>query len=126
MSEFIKLIMIDFNTHADAIEREILIRSCDIISVHGDACVANNKCTEVITNMMDCKNTYFVKESVDEILRKIDPLPYTDLENYIFNTTNPSRSCINCKHMDKLSSEEPCRSCDLLNSKWIQKEEKND
>ena len=122
MSDFIKLTMIDFNIYADNIEREILIRPYDIIAVHGDAWVAENKCTEVITNMMDCKNTYYVKESVDEILRKIDPLEYRDLENYIFNTTNPIRSCMYCKYMDVLSSEEPCRSCDTHHNKWILKE----
>ena len=122
MSDFIKLTMIDFNTHADAIEREILIRPYDIISVHGDACVADSKCTEVITNMMDCKNTYYVKESIDEILRKIDPLEYIDSDDFKFFNTP---SCNACKYKEYDINTEPCFSCSRGHDKWKPKEEKD-
>ena len=126
MSEFIKLTMIEINIYADDIEREILIRPCDIIAVHGDASIAENKCTEVITNMFDCKKTYFVKESVDEILRKIDPLPYTDLENYIFNTPALYKICGTCKHNDCSPDTEPCYSCDYdHDNNWEPKEDQS-
>lgn len=126
MSDFIKLTKVTFVwDKLEPTTNVCAMRPDDIISLT-ETEINNIKCTELETTCNNGVIRYYVKESVDEILRKIDPLEYRDLEKYIFNTTHPERSCMHCKYSGKLSSEEPCRSCDPHHNKWEPEEDQND
>ena len=126
MSDFIRLTKITVAwDRQEPMTNVFAVKPANIISLT-ETEINNIKCTEIEAACNNGVIRYFVKESVNEILRKIDPSDYTDLDKFIFNTPTPAlyKICETCKYNDCSPDDEPCYSCDYDHeNNWKPKED---
>ena len=124
MSDFIKLTKLTVAwDKLEPIPNIFAVKPVNIISLTETELNNNIKCTEIEAECNNGVIRYYVKEPIDEILRKIDPLPYIDSNEFIYDT---STSCKTCKYYGSAINSEPCFSCTFITNKWEPKEDQNE